>query len=110
MLDTEPRGANTSNAVTRVSDMIQWKDIQERISDCLNNKQSNKKSEETMEDVRSQVQTAAEVVTIIELWEVLRNNENATAERLFKEFITKAYGTDATAEIMEMAFPDKGAD
>lgn len=72
--------------------MAQWNDIQERISDCLNNKQSNKRTEETMEDVRSQVQTAAEVTAVTKLWKVLRKNENATAE------------------IMEMAFPDKGAD
>ena len=90
--------------------MAQWNDLQERISDCLNNKQTNKKTEETMEDVRSQVQTAAEVTAVTKLWKVLRKNENATAERMFKDFVTKAYGTDATAEIMEMAFPDKGAD
>lgn len=90
--------------------MTQWNDIQERISDCLNNKKTNTRTEETMEEVKSQVQTAAEVTAVMRLWKVLRKNENATAERLFKDFVTKAYGTDATAEIMEMAFPDKGAD
>ena len=90
--------------------MKEWNDIQERISDCLNNKQNNKKTEETMEEVRMTVQTAAEVTAITKLWKVLRKNENATTERMFQEFVTKAYGTDAAAEIMEMAFPDKGAD
>ena len=84
--------------------MKEWNDIQERISDCLNKKQTNRQTTaETMEEVRMTVQTAAEVTAITKLWKVLRKNENATAERMFQEFVTKAYGTDATAEIMEMA-------
>ena len=89
--------------------MANWNDIQERISDCLNNKQTNRQTTaETMEEVRMTVQTAAEVTAITKLWKVLRKNENAAAERMFQEFVTKAYGTDAATEIMEMAFPDKG--
>lgn len=89
--------------------MANWNDIQERISDCLNNKLTNRQTTaETMEEVRMTVQTAAEVTAITKLWKVLRKNENATAERMFQEFVTKAYGTDAAAEIMELAFPAKG--
>lgn len=90
--------------------MAQWSDIQERISDCLNNKQTKERKDETMEDLQMTVQTAAEVTAIARLWKVLRKNDNAATERLLNEFVEKAYGTDAAAEIMEMAFPVRGAD
>ena len=88
--------------------MKQWNEIQERISDCLNNKTNKERKDETMEDLQMTVQTAAEVTAIAKLWKVLRKNENAATERLLNEFVEKAYGKDAAAEIMEMAFPNKG--
>jgi hypothetical protein len=105
---TEPGGREQANATKGT--MRQWKEIQERISDCLNNKQTKERKDETMEDVQMTVQTAAEVIAIARLWKVLRRNDNAATERLLNEFVEKAYDKDTAAEIIEIAFPGKGAD